>query len=361
MADRTKIEWAEATWNPVRGCSRVSEGCRNCYAETMAARFSNEGNWGEGLAHFVTRPDGTKEARWTGKVMAAPDDVLTQPLRWKKPRLIFVNSTSDLFHEDLPDEWIDKVFAIMALAPQHTFQVLTKRPERMRGYLTDTERRWRVAGACWDMVFDGYYNEKGLNRNPAWPVVEVADNDRDDDWSMARWPLPNVWLGVSVEDQATADDRIPILLDTPAAIRWLSAEPLLGPVDLTYLRHQDPPAHIPNAHTDALAGYGTNDGQRKLDWVVVGGESGKQARPMHPDWARSLRDQCAEVNVPYFFKQWGRHFPIGQVLPGHPFDRGWSSVLHKEIGHDRHRYPCALSSDRRRHNRRPRKLPFPNA
>jgi protein gp37 len=286
MADGSTIEWLNrpgtkpASWNPVRGCTRVSEGCVNCYAETMAARFSDPGMWGHGFAETVKKPGGGSVRRWTGKVELV-EDRLTEPLRWRSPRTIFVNSTSDLFHERLPDEAIDRVFAVMALCPQHTFLVLTKRPERMRVYLAGmTGVRTYLAGK--------------------------------------RWPLPNVWLGTSVEDQATADERIPHLLATPAAIRFASAEPLLGPID--FRLHQ-----IGETRIDSLFGRvqtrqrypdgGTGDYSvpepypARLDWIIVGGESGPGARPMHPDWARSIRDQCQAAGVPFFFKQWGAWAP----------------------------------------------------
>lgn len=262
----TSIEWTDKVWNPVRGCSRVSEGCRNCYAERMAVRFSGPGQPYEGLA--VMKSDGPQ---WTGKVVCV-EEALDAPLHWRKPCRVFVNSMSDLFHDAVPDEFIDKVFAVMALCPQHTFQVLTKRPERMRDYLLTVQN-----------------DDKDMQRwaNPACEISDspcaagvVEDND---------WPLPNVWMGVSVEDQRTADERIPLLLQTPAAVRWISAEPLLGPMQIRGYLGQ------------IAAIYGT----RKLDWVVVGGESGPGARPMHPDWARSLRDQCQAAGVAFFFKQWG--------------------------------------------------------
>jgi protein gp37 len=285
MADKTTIEWTDATWNPVRGCTRVSEGCRNCYAEVMAARFSDPGQWGHGLAQRVTLPGGGIDHRWTGRVELVPA-MLDAPLRWRKPRRIFVNSTSDLFHGSLPDDAIDQVFAVMALAPHHTFQVLTKRPERARAYLSDPARRRSAA------TFAALRHATG-----AYTIRE--------DCSLL-WPLPNVWLGTSVEDQATADTRIPHLLATPAAVRFISAEPLLGPVDLTRL---DP--KIFAATANALTGrWRWEDGPSRqeapaLDWVICGGESGPGARPMHPDWARSLRDQCQAAGVAFFFKQWG--------------------------------------------------------
>lgn len=297
MADRTPIEWTDASWNPIRGCTRVSKGCRNCYAEIMAARFSDPGQWGHGLARRVTLPDpgsgpgqATTDHRWTGKLQLI-DTQLDLPLRWRRPRRIFVNSTSDLFHESVPDEWIDRVFAVMALAPQHSFQVLTKRPERMRAYFAEMEPL-RIS----DLMHDW-----GL------PVDEEQQEyaaDMLDLLTMPR-PLPNVWLGTSVEDQATADTRIPHLLATPAAIRFVSAEPLLGPVDLTRVW-----ARMPGGGQSLWNSLHRRDpGESALDWVITGGESGPGARPMHPDWPRSLRDQCQAAGVAFFFKQWGEWIP----------------------------------------------------
>jgi protein gp37 len=271
MSDDTKIEWADATWNPVRGCTRVSEGCRNCYAERVAARFSGPGQPYDGLTeHGMTGP------RWTGEVTFV-ESALFQPLRWKRPRRIFVNSMSDLFHGKLPDAAIDRIFAVMALTPQHTFMVLTKRPERMRVYMEPFSQR-RANGLGKAVIELGY-------RGPLEGL---------------RWPLPNCWLGVSVEDQATADARVPHLLLTPAAVRFISAEPLLGPVDLRGIYTRCPTHDFPSGFC-----VGPCSDRRHIDWVIVGGESGPGARPMHPDWARSLRDQCATARVPFFFKQWG--------------------------------------------------------
>jgi protein gp37 len=314
MADRTAIEWTDATWNPLRGCTRVSEGCKNCYAEIMAARFSKPGQWGHGLATMArVHHTGKIDHRWTGKVILV-EDQLDQPLRWKRPRRIFVNSTSDLFHESVPDEWIDRIFAVMALAPQHTFQVLTKRPERMRAYiagwrlqLAAAERNACVALAAADMmrIPDGH------------PAFEGFGDPEEPNVVLSRWPLPNVWLGTSIEDQATADARIPQLLATPAAVRFVSAEPLLGPVDLTEVAHHRPDLRAFVIY-DALRGYGGFQGNRmnRLDWVIVGGESGPGARPMHPDWARSLRDQCQAAGVAFFFKQWGEWAPCEMAPAG---------------------------------------------
>lgn len=299
MADRSAIEWTDATWNPARGCTRVSEGCRNCYAESIAARFSGAGLAYEGLA---TREGG--KPRWTGKLSFGHD--LEAPLRWRQPRRIFVNSMSDLFHEAMLDAWIDHVFAIMALCPQHTFQCLTKRPSRMRAYITVPEVEDRISAVMDDIA-------------PAhWCTREIED--------FGGWPLPNVWLGTSCEDQAAADVRVPELLRTPAALRFISAEPLLGGIDFRTLR--GPPIDYPEAASrahwiDSLTGeHGSflpmsrtvrQDRYAHLDWIIVGGESGPGARPMHPAWARDIRDQCAAAGVAFFFKQNGEWLDsIGQ-------------------------------------------------
>lgn len=298
MADKTPIEWTDATWNPITGCTRVSEGCRNCYAEVMAARFSGPGQWGEGLARIVRDPNGKAiDHRWTGK-LRFNNRALDLPLRWRKPRRIFVNSTSDLFHEDVPDEWIDKVFAVMALTPQHTFQVLTKRPERAAHYLSrDADDGFMPAESRIE------HRAKNLARAHGNPIPSGMT-------LMGTMPFPHVWLGTSVEDQATAEARIPHLLATPAAVRFVSAEPLLGPLYLDDMCDG-------HKFIDALRGKWWHDSEPphiecdkpRLDWVIVGGESGPGARPMHPNWARSIRDQCQAAGVAFFFKQWGAWAP----------------------------------------------------
>lgn len=202
MATKTSIEWTDYNWNFLRGCSRVSEGCRNCYAEGVAARFSGEGMPYEGLAKFVDH-----KSRWTGEI-GFFEEVLKQPLRWTKPRKIFVNSMSDLFHEKVKDKWLDKAFAVMALTPQHTYQILTKRPERMR--------EWFHYRGTWPIL-------TMLDKLPEEIVQKaLVRNGGPESIGGIQWPLPNVWLGVSVEDQKTAKERIPILLKTPAAIRWVA-------------------------------------------------------------------------------------------------------------------------------------------
>lgn len=291
MTATTSISWTDATWNPIGGCTRVHSGCTNCYAGIMAARFSDPGQWGHGLAHRIKAADGTTQYRWTGNVQLN-EKALTLPLRWRKPRHIFVNSTSDLFHEKMPDDWIDKVFAVMALAPQHTFQVLTKRPERAQDYLVSLYAGQR-------RVADSAIEIRGS--------IAAAIVTKD---ALAAG-YPNVWLGTSISTQADADAMIPPLLAAPAAVRFVSAEPLLGPVDLG--------VGLPGEYDDDLT--------PGLDWVIVGGESGRNARPMHPDWARSIRDQCVAAGVPFHFKQWGEWSPCfleaddnGEPSAAYPMD-----------------------------------------
>ena len=277
MADKTKIEWTDATWNPISGCTRVSPGCTNCYID-WAPPFRIEGR------HFVDRDGERSHAIGSTTGVRLHPERLDQPLRWKRPRRVFVNSLSDLFHADVPDDYIAHVFAVMALAPQHTFQVLTKRHDRMWSLLNSM--KWRRSIHDHLVMLDYQW----ICQNPL------------------PWPLPNVWLGVTVEDQQRADLRIPALLTTPAAVRFLSAEPLLGPVQLCrcdgsayetkrhpFLAHPECPLH----------------GEARVDWVIVGGESGKDARPMRPAWARGLRNECVATSTSFFFKQWGEWVPDG--------------------------------------------------
>ena len=279
MTDQRKggIAWADETWNPLRGCTRVSTGCENCYAEKMAARFCGPGQPYEGTINPATK-------RWSGKVRLVPERLM-DPIRWARPRMVFVNSMSDLFHEDVPDEFIDQVFSIMARTPRHTFQVLTKRPERMLSYLLQDRRtEWADCAVKLCGKWDPRLLHGKINYGNA--------------------VLPNVWIGVTVENQQAADERIPLLLQMPVAAGWISMEPLLGPVDLRF--------------TNGLV-HGCDAADYLLDWVVVGGESGPNARPIHPEWVRSLRDQCAEVDVPFMFKQWGEWIPefnAGELCAG---------------------------------------------
>jgi protein gp37 len=303
MSDNSRIEWTEATWNPVAGCDLVSPGCTNCYAMKVAARLATmpQPNY-VGL----TKPSKAGPV-WTGKI-ALVESALTKPLSWRRRRRIFVNSMSDLFHEAVPDDYIDKVFAVMALCRQHTFQVLTKRADRMRDYSRRRAQDWMH-----------HIPQAGLD------VCHAAAQraSRPSEITLG-WPLPNVWLGMSVEDQRRADERIPLLLDTPAALRWISAEPLLGPVDLAAIRFDMGAGLFGDALNWHHRPYADERRYSGIDWVVVGGESGPDARPMHPDWARSLRDQCEAAGVPFFFKQWGEfvaddQLPDGYVASENPY------------------------------------------
>lgn len=276
----TKIEWTERVWNPVRGCSVHSRGCTNCYAMKQAHRFAGSGGKYEGLTRMSNGGP-----VWTGEVRTVPE-MLDAPLHWKKPQRVFVNSMSDLFHEDVGFDFVTKVFAVMARAAEHTFIVLTKRPERMREYLGDTDRKLNVLLAGAEM--------------PPCAMLDVT------------WPLTNVWLGVSVEDQATADDRIPLLLETPAAIRWISYEPALGPIDFGGKWSKQ-------VGRKAIGGPVPPNFYSFLNWIVVGGESGPGARPFDVQWARSTVRQCKDAGVPVFVKQLGSNH------------RGWCASETKEL------------------------------
>jgi len=381
VADKSGIEWTEATWNPVTGCTRVSSGCDNCYAFTL----HDQRHVAQAKAARAELVDLNKPvpkgsvaqiaaARATGMPFPLPaqydrpfstvqlhPDRLALPLSWRKPRRVFVNSMSDLFHEDVPDGFIDRVFAAMALAPQHTFQVLTKRPERMRAYFAET--------------VNGGQRESHVYTDAE--VIHRASRKESDPWHCRwpGWPLPNVWLGVSAENQATAEERIPLLLATPAAVRFVSLEPLLAPIDLRRFIATTgcsfggtfgscncegrSAGHVP------LRRYG-------LEWVILGGESGAMRRPKgaeralverchcriggppstngleprwwacedclrKPDgessgwrpkaealgWVRAIRDQCTAAGVPFFFKQWGGPTPKsgGRLLDGRTWDQ----------------------------------------
>lgn len=274
MSDKTGIEWTDATWNPTTGCDRVSPGCDHCYAMTLAPRLKAMGS-------PRYQRDGDPATSGPGFGFTMHPDALDQPLRWTRPRRIFVNSMSDLFHSGITPDFLADVFAVMSMAPQHTFQVLTKRPGVMRSVLRSPMFKLQV-------------NAARMQRG-----VSVLPDSRREDGTYA-WPLPNVWLGTSVEDQAHTW-RISHLLETRAAVRFLSMEPLLGPVDLVaplkrYFR--DDPVCL----------------EHELGWVIVGGESGSGARPMHADWARGLRDQCIDAGIAFHFKQWGSHDEHGTPM-----------------------------------------------
>ncbi len=321
---KTKIEWTEYSWNPVTGCTPISEGCQNCYARRMANRLRGRCGYPAEEPFRVT----------------LHSERLEEPFKLRKPRKVFVCSMSDLFHENVPDEFIADVFGVMAVACEnfcgtndgkkqigtyktswgkeypvytpnyysgpHTFLVLTKRPDRMRTLLTSYHFRRKVAKSAFKWA---------MNRVDAGYLSERIDHQR-------LWPLPNVWLGVTAENQARADERIPILLQIPATVRFVSVEPMLGPVDLSLSDGVD---------LSMSVGTGLKPGKsyliNSLDWVICGGETGPGARPMHPDWVRSLRDQCQDAGVPFFFKSWGEwsadyteHDKRGVVA----FDGWWS-------------------------------------
>lgn len=321
MADQRNggISWTDATWNPIRGCSRVNASCVHCYAERVAMRFSGRGMPYEGLVR-VSKKDG-KPLGWSGDVRLVPEH-LADPLRWKRPRRVFVNSMSDLFHEQLPMETIARVFAVMALCPAHTFQILTKRPKRMRGLLC-SELFWQDV-------------DRAISTTPFGPHEPASQKSRIDralDLLMEiveRRALPNAHLGVSVGCQSEADEMIPALLDTPAAARWVSQEPQHGPVV-----YRDEWLHIGRCRAvgpaperfrcGMPAGHEGDDGhphtalvptgapwfgRPALDWIVVGGESGPGARPFDLAWARSTIAQCKEAGTACFVKQMGSK-PVG--------------------------------------------------
>ena len=333
----TSIQWTDKVWNPLIGCSRVSAGCEHCYAERVAHR-------GMTAEHRGLTVLGRKGPRWTGEVRFLPER-LSEPLRWRKARMVFVNSISDLFHEGVSNEQIAAVFGVMAAAPEHTFQVLTKRPERMRD---------------WFARMDTQHGTEGTYVEDCIGAAEEATDD-----GLARmkwlvqgdWPLPNVWLGVSIEDQSTADERIPLLLDTPAALRWVSYEPALGPVDFAKWLEpwtcsacefhgsrsdsgrvrcgdcDEDAVYAPEIGSERCPKCGKDDGASSwvgdtcpecgsveswsqdagfmfpvdsgIDWIVIGGESGPGARPFELAWARSTIEQCAGAGVPVFVKQLG--------------------------------------------------------
>lgn len=274
------IEWTEKTWNPTRGCLRVSEGCRHCYAEQQAARTNRQaaacGRPGpyDGLVKIIN-----KEARWTGDARVVLEH-LTDPLGWRTPKLVFVNSMSDLFYERFSNEEIAAIFGVMAACPHHTFQILTKRAVRMREWF-----EWAAklspdpANVCIGTAESTALDEKGHI------TARIAGA-----YGHVPWPLPNVWLGVSVEHQDAADERVPELLETPAAVRFLSCEPLLSQVDLS---DYFDPCSVPCGE----------DPWPLLDLVIAGCESGDRRRPCAPDWFRILRDQCARAGVDFFLKQ----------------------------------------------------------
>ena len=319
MSTGTGIEWTDTTWNPVVGCTPVSPGCLNCYAATFAARGLHANYVGLTVRKKATE-DGKTRAVFNGTVRTLPDK-LTEPLRWKKPRRVFVNSMSDLFHESVPFDFVDSVFAVMALCPQHTFQVLTKRPERMAEYLRSKASpldrdRWTMIAEIAAHVGKIVWDPRGSD-----PVnyYGIAGGTRGKDFSNRRaapaWPLPNVWLGTSVERQQEADERIPHLLRCQAAVRFLSCEPLLGSIDLPRLwplhwswdaKYRSPQEAIAaGANAERRPQALVSPGCHLIHWIIVGGESGTGARPCHIEWIRFLVERCKSAGVPVFVKQLG--------------------------------------------------------
>lgn len=304
---KTRIEWATDVWNPIAGCSIVSAGCKNCYAMRIAKRLEAMGQAKyAGLTHEVNG-----HTVWTGKTNL-DHGALIAPPSWKKPdRRVFVNSMSDLFHESVPESFIHLVFNVMRVWDKTTFMVLTKRPERMLDV---------VRSLSWRSAMPGEWGWHAYRGEPGSRV------------------LPNVWLGVSVEDQRAADERIPLLLQTPAAVRFLSCEPLLGPVEL--------------ARWFTEVEYNNHyRGGSPIHWVIAGGESGPGARPMHPDWARSLRDQCVSADVPFFFKQWGSYRPTvvtptgPEIWPGQVLVKRKGLTIRPEVRSKLKDLTCADDGD----------------
>ncbi|WP_188194866.1 phage Gp37/Gp68 family protein [Nonomuraea sp. SYSU D8015] len=323
MGDDSLIEWLLGpdgrrglTWNFVTGCDRLSEGCLGCYIERQTP-----------MRVAGRRFSGPQIGATTG-ILLHPDR-LDMPLRKRDPRRIFVNSMSDLWHDQVPDQMIAQAFAVMAMTPQHTYLILTKRPARMRAVLR-SDGFWRAVGKYGQEITEARMLGKYRSASP----MQLTDDDGSADgyWMPVR-PLPNVQIGVSVENQKWADIRIPILLDTPhIATRWISAEPLLGPINLDKVLYGDGPC--PMGDPDCLGDEGDcHDAcERALDWVVAGGESGPKARPMHPDWARGLRDQCTAAGVPFFFKLHGEWMPIGPLYGDlEETDEGHVEAVHLEV------------------------------
>jgi protein gp37 len=283
VGSKSGIEWTTSTWNPITGCSRVSPGCRRCYAETQAAgRLKNSPRY-EGT---------TADGRWTGTILRH-EDKLGQPMSWRDPRRIFVNSMSDPFHENLigdPEglDFLARMFAVMIVTPRHDFQLLTKRHEEMAATLTDPAFRARVRVAAWEIIH--------RPKRPRPPSDRVAAWLRDIEQPWPSW----LWLGVSVENAANLG-RVDALRTVPAEVRWISAEPLLG--------------ELRGLNLDGIA------------WVVAGGESGVDARPMHPEWLRHLRSLCADADVAYLVKQWGEWVPKDDAPPGSIADDTWATQV----------------------------------
>lgn len=299
---KTKIDYLTHTWNPTTGCSPVSEGCQNCWARALSKRFHGRDDKFEVQTY---------------------EDRLEYPLHLSKPARIGVCFQGDLFHRQVDDGFRRLVFAVMMACPQHTFVVLTKRAREMR--------EWFQVYSPNDCFVEAKFINEGRRANHGSRLtakLTCMDGlpSKNNSRVPSKWPLPNVWLGVSVENQQAADIRIPDLLETPAALRWVSIEPMLGPMDLELNTCDEC-----GGAGETAGHYFSDDGceqcetcrgkgtvlDSRLDWVICGGESGPKARPMHPNWARSVRDQCVAAGVPFYFKQWGEW---AEPLPGQKFD-----------------------------------------
>lgn len=309
MSENSKIEWTDSTWNFLVGCEKVSAGCKNCYAIQTSWIRQHNPKMKDKFEGVVEKTPGG-QLNWTGRVNVS-ESALLIPLKKKKPTKYFVNSLSDLFHENVPFPIIDKAFAVMAIAMQHTFQILTKRPKRMLEYFSRPDLQDCITTAIADMA---------QNPSADYELTAAASQDLFEN----GLPLHNVHIGVSCEDQKTADERIPFLLQVPAAVRFLSCEPLLDALDLSeYMILTD--TNQSNTELAEKRGWGYDDwsggfvgpgekdsiyGARSgIHWIIAGGESGPGARPVHPDWIRSLVSQCNFAEVPFFFKQWGEYAP----------------------------------------------------
>jgi protein gp37 len=299
----SKIQWTDKTLNPTRGCSIISDGCRFCYAQRQAYRFSGPGQPYEGLVRMTSAGP-----KWTGKIRLVPE-ALEEPLRWRKPARIFIDSMSDLFHEDVPFGFVDQMMAVIALTPRHSYQLLTKRPDRMLDYFSDKlfAKADTAASRLSAASYRTFLSEEAdcQTANSINGVLGKGHN--------VGWPMRNLWIGTSVENQATADDRIPLLLQTPAAVRFLSCEPLLECLDLAAALSDQVPT---KEQVDGPHGlHYLRHGAPGVDWVIAGGESGPGARPCGLEWIRDIARQCEAAHVPCFVKQLGSRPLVKEADP----------------------------------------------
>lgn len=301
MSTNTKIEWTDATWNPTTGCDKVSPGCDHCYAERMVYRLAHiQGSGYEG--------DYAHDYPGMGFDVRMHRNRLEQPFHWRKPLKVFVDSMGDLFHEDVPDDFLDEIFGVILACSVlenygHIFQILTKRPGRLSQYLTSVPpielvKRWSSAARTMVEIDGG---DILLEEVVEWTGIDNV------------WPLKNVWIGVTAENQQVADERIPLLLQCPAAVRFVSCEPLLGPINFKSLHHE-----TSQSYYQVLKPISGPGGRPALDQIIVGGETGPGARPMHPDWVRTIRDDCQMTGTPFFFKGWGDWATNAAFSEGHP-------------------------------------------